>query len=547
MSASSSSIKYRSFPQSLSQASIENDDDSFGTCPNTTEDSTVKIPMTLRNNSGNLSFAGSPTNDIYYQNRRSYDDDDDEFSASDPLLTLSSLSAKGISRRKNQTIFRRALAEINIKNIAVHFIQVALFLAIVITFLLVLKLKGVYPSHDLTAERPDKVWYTSKFHHIIPDTLEPNIALWNTPDTLEKDQFTEKSETNNISTIRAIAEFHSHTNYSDGAMSPEQLVDWAVAYGFHVLFVTDHNTLEGGLKAREYAQRERASEILIIPGVEYTCCRIHMNLVGISETIKPNTSKPTDEDLKWAIDETHRQGGLVFVNHLPWSLSTEWNRQVPTLLGHPSIQQLIEWGVDGFESVSEGVLDLPTIRVTEKYGFPYITATDIHHPSVVPTAWTVLNLEQKRLADRFPEINWNTFDEVVSPVGWITNQTNDRTINETQTILTIEVLNLLRSRQKDSTNFYYSPIGPHERVYPVRNSARDWFIPLESIDLTYFWTESRGMYSFVSGFCHEKKFELHFTRIFAFLAWSILAFVLFEAIEIVLIKPIRMAYIFKKP
>lgn len=83
--------------------------------------------------------------------------------------------------------------------------------------------------------------------------------------------------------IPLIAEFHTHTNYSDGSMSPEQVVDWAIAYGFHVLFVTDHNNLEGGLKAQEYALNHRRNEILVIPGIEYTCCRIHMNLVGLSK------------------------------------------------------------------------------------------------------------------------------------------------------------------------------------------------------------------------------------------------------------------------
>jgi len=55
-------------------------------------------------------------------------------------------------------------------------------------------------------------------------------------------------------------------------MSPEQLVEWAIAYGFTAIAVTDHNTIHGGLRAKEYARQRGYSEstIVVIPGVEYT-------------------------------------------------------------------------------------------------------------------------------------------------------------------------------------------------------------------------------------------------------------------------------------
>ena len=69
-----------------------------------------------------------------------------------------------------------------------------------------------------------------------------------------------------------LLEMHSHTYYSDGAMSPEQMVEWAIAYGFTAIAVTDHNTIYGGLRAKEYASQKGYSEstIVVIPGVEYT-------------------------------------------------------------------------------------------------------------------------------------------------------------------------------------------------------------------------------------------------------------------------------------
>jgi predicted metal-dependent phosphoesterase TrpH len=55
-------------------------------------------------------------------------------------------------------------------------------------------------------------------------------------------------------------------------MSPEQVVEWAIAYGYTALAVSDHNTIEGGLRAKEYAIEKgyENGTIVVIPSVEYT-------------------------------------------------------------------------------------------------------------------------------------------------------------------------------------------------------------------------------------------------------------------------------------
>lgn len=61
--------------------------------------------------------------------------------------------------------------------------------------------------------------------------------------------------------------------------------------------------------------------------MEWTSCRLHMNLIGISEPVKL-IADPTDDDMKQIIADVHKQGGLVVVNHRPWSLNALTN--VPT-------------------------------------------------------------------------------------------------------------------------------------------------------------------------------------------------------------------------
>jgi len=58
--------------------------------------------------------------------------------------------------------------------------------------------------------------------------------------------------------------------------------------------------------------------------MEWTSCRLHMNLIGISDPVKL-IADPTDNDIKQTIDDVHQQGGLVVVNHRPWSLNALTN------------------------------------------------------------------------------------------------------------------------------------------------------------------------------------------------------------------------------
>ena len=46
---------------------------------------------------------------------------------------------------------------------------------------------------------------------------------------------------------------------------------------------------------------------------------MHMNLVGINETIAPSNAWPTDEELQGAINRTHELGGIAVLNHWAWS------------------------------------------------------------------------------------------------------------------------------------------------------------------------------------------------------------------------------------
>lgn len=321
-----------------------------------------------------------------------------------------------------------------------------------------------------------------------------DIEIWNTEYSID-DSFR--------------VETHSHSTKSDGQMTPKQLVQWAKAYGFHALFLSDHNNLDGYAAAQREAEKHK---IVIIPAMEYTCCRIHMNLVNITNTttLQPVTW-PTDKELQRVIKETHRQGGYVVVNHLPWSLDIEYNYQQPTLPRHPSIEDLLNWGVDGFESVHDNVIDLRMLRLSERTKRVIIASNDIHVASQPAFVWTTLSRSRLESASHSPQ-----------------NITKDDILRE----LFIE---------KRST-FLYSATGASGRAYPRLRSGLfqyHWFAPLTTIQFGWLFTERKGMYSFTGEFCHERQFELHVKRIVWFIFWCVLGFIAFEVTRAMIVWLIR--------
>ncbi|MEB2309306.1 MAG: transcription antitermination factor NusB [Candidatus Brocadiaceae bacterium] len=61
------------------------------------------------------------------------------------------------------------------------------------------------------------------------------------------------------------ADLHIHTTYSDGTMTPEEVVDSAICCGISTIAITDHDTVDGLVIACRYGQNKN---IHIIPGIE---------------------------------------------------------------------------------------------------------------------------------------------------------------------------------------------------------------------------------------------------------------------------------------
>jgi hypothetical protein len=103
------------------------------------------------------------------------------------------------------------------------------------------------------------------------------------------------------------ADFHAHTRFADGFLSPFDLVIQADRKGLDVLAVTDHNILFPALLSRAFSRFVGGPTILV--GEEITARRYHLHGVGLTERV--DASAPMAEVLA----AIHRQGGVAIVAH----------------------------------------------------------------------------------------------------------------------------------------------------------------------------------------------------------------------------------------
>jgi len=177
---------------------------------------------------------------------------------------------------------------------------------------------------------------------------------------------------------------HSHTIYSDGKLTPRENIMWHLAHGYNAMVLTDHHNITGALFTQQLARAEFNDLIKVIVGMEWTTIRIHMNLIGVNESL-PKIYNPTDDQIKQVINRTHEIGGIVVVNHIPLSNQICKNQ--------PNISTLYDWGVDYVEVVNQKTFDSNSYDFSKETGMGLITGTDMHRPNITVYSWTVLNIQ----------------------------------------------------------------------------------------------------------------------------------------------------------
>ena len=110
-----------------------------------------------------------------------------------------------------------------------------------------------------------------------------------------------------------LADLHVHTTSSDGMMSAAMVLNYvAVNTQLDVLAITDHNTLDGWLRARDFKSRpdnDHLADLDLIPGIEISSRDGHIIGLWVEKMI------PRDMSAADTIAAIHEQGGLALSPH----------------------------------------------------------------------------------------------------------------------------------------------------------------------------------------------------------------------------------------
>ena len=175
-------------------------------------------------------------------------------------------------------------------------------------------------------------------------------------------------------------DLHTHSSYSDGLGNPQDILECARKKGLDGLAITDHNTLEGYFKAKEYD-----SNLLLVPGYEVDTEAGHILVLGL-EMLPPNVeSIRYDELIQWV--RSHR--GL-------------------TVLAHPAISRLHidKWMRSPPDAVEVLNASYPLkhfvkrgLKISERVGVAAIGGSDAHSPLEVGNAYTVVEAPNANVVD----------------------------------------------------------------------------------------------------------------------------------------------------
>jgi len=110
---------------------------------------------------------------------------------------------------------------------------------------------------------------------------------------------------------RSRADLHMHTSCSDGWPSPSELVDHAIARtDLRVIAITDHDTLDGALRAADRAAKTGGIEVVI--GEEVSSRNGHILGLFLERRVRPGMSAAA------TLHAIHDQGGLAIAPHPFW-------------------------------------------------------------------------------------------------------------------------------------------------------------------------------------------------------------------------------------
>ncbi len=107
---------------------------------------------------------------------------------------------------------------------------------------------------------------------------------------------------------------HIHSTASDGALTPDEVIDWYQSRGYHFLALTDHDILS---EAQSPANDFITLSGIEVEGIDQQAGLYH--LVGLGLRRRPKPAGKAGVSMQEAVNRLQAAGGLVWVAHPYWS------------------------------------------------------------------------------------------------------------------------------------------------------------------------------------------------------------------------------------
>ncbi len=185
---------------------------------------------------------------------------------------------------------------------------------------------------------------------------------------------------------RGLADLHLHTSFSDGWPSPAEVVDHVtLETSLDVIAITDHDTIEGALRAAEHSARTAAVPVIV--GEEVSSRQGHILGLFLERRVPPGLSAAA------TVDEIHRQGGLAVAAHPFWRTERMAERFRGPVHGIGWLAAELDFDAVEVENSTPGLgfANILARRLAEGAGCACVGGSDAHILEAVGKSATAFN------------------------------------------------------------------------------------------------------------------------------------------------------------
>jgi len=185
-----------------------------------------------------------------------------------------------------------------------------------------------------------------------------------------------------------LLDLHVHSCYSeDGAGTPQEIMAALQRRGLHGVAITDHNTLEGGLKAQACAPKD----FIVIPGVEVSTADGHLLALDVTAPV------PRGRSIQETIKAVADQGGIPVIPHVYRLLSGIHEEKLSSISSKISV-------IEVFNGCSLPRTNVKCARIARALHLGGTGGSDSHMPAYAGFAYTTVDTTDTRVDSLVSEI-----------------------------------------------------------------------------------------------------------------------------------------------